>query len=315
MVAFVGCSESDPVVNPDGPNGNQGVINPDDIKGDDDVIAVYVTVFDYGTKDLLDPRDASNFLGNDIRLIYKGKEYPIGSEVEGGMKFSHNEGEMGEPYYLKFGNFDPSVEYRSETFQINWGYGNEIDNFEFDYYKTENGVKQELRVNGEVVSENALKVKFDKDSPTYDFWNLKVEFAVTSEDGKDLLDPAVEGNIMANGIKVLYNDTVYEVQECANLHDLSGLNSRASFVHPLALRYGRYIGIDGKPETTYRLSFGEFDPTLNFKNEKFTIDWGDGTTNEVDFDAMVEWKGWEPLVTINVRLDGVEADWMINLVR
>ncbi len=37
----------------------------------------------------------------------------------------------------------------------------------------------------------------------------------------------------------------------------------------------------------WHVSFGEWDPYDHFRNKKFTIDWGDGTQTEVEFNLLI----------------------------
>ena len=56
----------------------------------------------------------------------------------------------------------------------------------------------------------------------------------------------------------------------------------------------------------YRLAFGEFTPEDDFKNESFTLDWGDGTTDEISFDCYITWKDQDPTVHKKLFLNGEE---------
>jgi len=63
------------------------------------------------------------------------------------------------------------------------------------------------------------------------------------------------------------------------------------------------------------LSFGEFSPTSNYTNTKFTIDWGDGTKDEITFDLYITWKDYQPTVHSNVSLNGKPHKGWIELVK
>ena len=106
----------------------------------------------------------------------------------------------------------------------------------------------------------------------WDFTCYSMEMEVSDEAGNDLLDPANADNILGDSIRVLYNGEIYSL-------DTASITTRFNMPQPLALRY--YQDYDTHK---YRLAFGEFTPEDDFKNESFTLDWGDGTTDEISFD-------------------------------
>ncbi len=147
--------------------------------------------------------------------------------------------------------------------------------------------------------------------PIRDFITYPVEFAVEdAETGEDLLDPATEGNILEQEIKVIYNGTEYPRWTKAGLgawfiEDIT--STRYNMPMPFALRWGWSISA-----YSYLVAFGEFDPTQDFHQESFIIDWGDGTQNEIILDCYITWKGYDPTVHTALWVDGNRSkSWLI----
>lgn len=128
----------------------------------------------------------------------------------------------------------------------------------------------------------------------WDFTCYSMEMEVSDEAGNDLLDPANADNILGDSIRVLYNGEIYSL-------DTASITTRFNMPQPLALRY--YQDYDTHK---YRLAFGEFTPEDDFKNESFTLDWGDGTTDEISFDCYITWKDQDPTVHKKLFLNGEE---------
>lgn len=145
----------------------------------------------------------------------------------------------------------------------------------------------------------------------WDFVNYAVEFAVEfAKTGEDLLDPATEGNILEQEIKVIYNGTEYPRWTKAGLgawfiEDIT--STRYNMPMPFALRWGW-----SNSAYSYLVAFGEFDPTQDFHQESFIIDWGDGTQNEIVLDCYITWKGNDPTVHTTLWVDGTQSkSWPI----
>mgnify|MGYP006071952569 FL=1 len=137
----------------------------------------------------------------------------------------------------------------------------------------------------------------------WDFWNYNMVFAVTDAAGRDLLDPAVEENVLGNDIRVYYRGEVYVPAD----------DSRAMERGGLALRHGYDEEAD-----RYVLAFGLFSPADQHHRQTFTIDWGDGTRNEVAFDCYVAGPEERPAVRKNLYLDGEQTEdtpYLIRLVK
>ena len=141
----------------------------------------------------------------------------------------------------------------------------------------------------------------------WDFNCYDINFAVTDSKGNDLLNPEYAGNILKNNITITYNNQTFKY----NYVEL-----RYNMPYPLAIRkvYNEYLNKN-------LLTFGEFTPADNFKNETFTIDWGDGTKDVVTFDLYIEWPNiYTPKVYQKLYLNEEEVStenytFMINLVK
>ena len=146
----------------------------------------------------------------------------------------------------------------------------------------------------------------------WDFTHYTVEFVVEdAETGADLLDPATEGNILEQEIKVIYNGTEYPrwtkmSLEAWDFEDIA--STRYDMPRPFALRWGWSNGA-----YSYLVAFGDFDPTQDFHQESFMIDWGDGTQNEIVLNCYVTWKNGKPTVHRALWVDGVKQKWKIVL--
>lgn len=113
--------------------------------------------------DLLNPQQQGNIAGNAIKAIYQNKEYIKDAEISlpqtrfnmprwSGLSTYTKDGK----YYLSFGEFSPTKNYRGEPFIIYWGDGTS-DTIGFDFYitwkKDDPTVHRALFLNGKEVSE------------------------------------------------------------------------------------------------------------------------------------------------------------------
>lgn len=112
----------------------------------------------------------------------------------------------------------------------------------------------------------------------WDFYNPDVVFVVTNDAGSNLLDPAVDVNILDRPIRVVYKNKTYlmngdpDGKTRETIAYWNGL--RVEPLHPTA-------------DHTPVLKFGEFKADGDYRGETFTVDWGDGTMTEVKFDLYV----------------------------
>lgn len=100
---------------------------------------------------------------------------------------------------------------------------------------------------------------------------------VTNSNGDDLLDPDVEDNILKSDIHVSYKNDTY-----TNIY----MQTRYAPPPPILFRHINFE-IAG-----YCIAFGSFNTGQgDFHGETFTINWGDGTSDEIKFDLFVEREG------------------------
>lgn len=122
-----------------------------------------------------------------------------------------------------------------------------------------------------------------------------VYFFVNNAAGDNLFDPDFDGNILDRQITVTHNGKTYRMNETSAD---AGYSLRTE-------RRGRLY----EPDSYYiALRFGEFYKELRSKgyhNETFTIDWGDGTTDQVRFDSYISFT--EDKKGIYVEVNGVET--------
>ena len=155
----------------------------------------------------------------------------------------------------------------------------------------------------------------------WDFSHLSVKIKVVDKStGENLMDPKTEGNLLNNDITVNYNDMEFDIFNIDDPYDYSHYDeaapkTRATLPINLGLRYIKGFSVFD-PSTGnndyidwLHLEFGEFNTTHNLHQEKFVINWGDGTSNTITFDCYIDWKKKNnPKVHHNIWLDGEKQD-------
>lgn len=108
----------------------------------------------------------------------------------------------------------------------------------------------------------------EKIEKRWDYPNVDVVISVVDAYGTDLL---TFGNLLRNNIVVTYEGTRYR------------LPSIARAAEPVLPEWtGLTLDVSRDPNI---LRFGQFSiDTRDYRGETFTIDWGDGTSNEIKFD-------------------------------
>ena len=133
--------------------------------------------------------------------------------------------------------------------------------------------------------------------PIWDFPHWDIGIVVRNSTGEDLLDPETTGNILGNDVTVVYDYRIYEMWD-----------ARTRWIPPqwFGLRVGKYWYDDENGDIA--LLFGQFSPESGdgYHGATMTIDWGDGTSNEIKFDLYVTYrkKGKEATVHRRIWLDG-----------
>lgn len=145
----------------------------------------------------------------------------------------------------------------------------------------------------------------DGDGPApdviWDFTNYDIVFGVTDDTGTvNLLDPETLDNILGDPVTITWRGKEFSIKTPADEEWRS--NTRFNMPRRLALRLDRPRY--GKWQGQYVLSFGEFSPTSDYKQEKFIVSWGDGTQDVFTFDCYITWKNHKPTVHVACWLNG-----------
>lgn len=164
----------------------------------------------------------------------------------------------------------------------------------------------------------------------WDFVNYSICFTVSDAAGNDLLDKNVESNILENDITVTYRTKKYTIEkelgrkpgeegeeggddtgEVAPDDEETG-KPQVRFNMPRSLGLRLCENCEGLKY----LAFGEFSPQSSYKNEPFTIEWGDGTKDNISFDCYITWANYDPTVHLKYLLNGeVQDRGLIRLVK
>lgn len=129
----------------------------------------------------------------------------------------------------------------------------------------------------------------------WDFNNTTILIKVQNAQGVDLLNPQESGNITGNTIKAIYNNKVYVLDADVSLPQTKSNMPKWSGLYTY------------ENKGNYYLAFGEFSPENDYHGESFTIDWGDGTVDNVSFDFFITWKKKEPTVHFANYINGKEV--------
>lgn len=129
----------------------------------------------------------------------------------------------------------------------------------------------------------------------WDFYNYSIEFNVGNSN-------LLNDETFLSKVKIAYNGKEYKYSKEDSEYYL-----RATYCYPLAVRCYNASRDKNKPNNI--LGFGEFRPDDNYKNQKLTIDWGNGRVDEVEFDIYLTWKKGDPTVHKRLKINGVETEF------
>lgn len=142
------------------------------------------------------------------------------------------------------------------------------------------------------------------DSIIWDFANHDIVIVVKDAEGNNLSDPAFYGNILTDGVTVEFRGKVYPLTEPA-------IPTRENAAYWYGFRPDTFAGVPV-------LMFGEFQPD-GYRNEELTINWGDGSTDVLNFDCYVKWTSKNnPDVVLRISQQGgqtVDGSLKIELTR
>ena len=134
----------------------------------------------------------------------------------------------------------------------------------------------------------------------WDIAPVDISFKVCDAAGNDLLNPATEGAILEQDIQVIFNDISYP-------RDVDMSNTR----YYLAVLSGLKTA---KIDNQNVLTFGEFSGDEN-QSKTFTVDWGDGTTDEIKFDHEFEMKRNKPKRHTTIYLNGEKVSGVFTITK
>lgn len=280
-------------------------------------------------ENLLDPESKSSILHRDIAVTYEGVRYEVVKPDDDPYYAVATRYNLPRPlalrleapdpsgsdkdWHLSFGEFDPTDGSRDREFTIEWGDGSS-NTVNLDLYiewrRHDPIIHSPIRLDGVSVPEKSgyghwifrLEKRFiPGGGMIWDFINPAVCFFVhDAVTGEDLLDPDSERSILVRDIAVTYKGKRYEVVKATDEPYFTA-ETRYNLPRPFALRLEALDPL-GNIEG-WHLSFGDFDPTQNYRDEVFTIDWGDGTTQRVRLDLYIEWVKDQPEIHSPIRLD------------
>lgn len=275
--------------------------------------------------DLLDPNEKFTIADCSIKAVYDGMTYdlirekPFAGAPLGLYLVSDGPEGMPQGYHLLFGGFDPARNYRNQRVVID--VLNEKIEVDFDLYVDRQQdaptVATVVRLDGTEVGAGpeawVIERKMEYTSQfIWDLLNPAVTIGVRdAATGEDLLDPASENSILGRPIAVTYNGLRYEVSDEED-YVPAARGTRATLARLLKLRHESWRSDDGSE--AYYLTFGDFNPYEDYRDQSFTVDWGDGTFTQVEFSLYLEWDKGMPMIHQPIRVDGLERDsWMIDI--
>lgn len=132
----------------------------------------------------------------------------------------------------------------------------------------------------------------------WDFANYSIEFDVGNNE-------ILNDEDSLSKIKISYDgkDYFYSKDES----DRYSNYNKATYCFPLAVRCYNYWCDKDRPNTT--LGFGEFRPDDNHKNKEFTIDWGNGRIDNIEFSIYLTWKKGNPTVHKKLKINGESVNF------
>lgn len=132
----------------------------------------------------------------------------------------------------------------------------------------------------------------------WDFCPIEIYLTLTGENGEDLLNPETPGSYAALATTATFRDKTYAKDEFKE-DDMQ----KTRFYMPTMYGIRTFLRPDGR----YALVFGELDKTMIYKDEKLTIDWGNGTQDVITFSSRIKWKGDKTDTISSYKLNGKEA--------
>lgn len=148
----------------------------------------------------------------------------------------------------------------------------------------------------------------------WDIYPVMVDLYVEDSKGNDLLNPNFSGNILQDGITLLYKGVEYNLNEKPNSPNEHP--QRSSLRAYLPHFYGIQTEMDEKLNRHY-VRVGEFDGADTYENETFVIFWNKEKTHKstIRFSTHLKWKKNAPDKRISeFYLDGNKVETPIKVV-
>lgn len=124
------------------------------------------------------------------------------------------------------------------------------------------------------------------DDIIWDFAPIVLSISVTDHSGNDLLNRHIEGNIIGDGFRVLYDNRYFYLDNNATQTELT---TRYYMPH----LYGVKV-VQGNAD--YVLMLGEFDGQKDCDITDIVIEWSDGSSDTFSYSNEVTWKKNKPKV-------------------
>ncbi|WP_280749285.1 hypothetical protein [Parabacteroides sp. PF5-9] len=250
----------------------------------------------YGKNALRDrgPGDLSDIM----TIEYKGEMHTKieALDANSSQDFHLTIGELEHESYLWLGFFNPDDEYKNEKIIIHWENGSK-DEILFDLYVAEdiNGdpvIHKTITLNGQLYTDESLTVMVVKPEishveEVWDYTNCNIRFIVESQYGGDLLNDKTMGNCLDDDITVTFKNKEYKL---LSEGDSEGLI--------LEVVYDEMIRKNV-------LVLSDFNPEHCYKNEPLTINWGDGTKDNIFFDLYLTGSKEKPILKKAIYKDGI----------
>lgn len=148
--------------------------------------------------------------------------------------------------------------------------------------------------------------------PGDDDWGVtdyNLQMRVVNEDGLNLLDSKVLGNIVRDSVTAEYCGQTYRLDTIASKKPHPDTpDSNVSFTG-----LTRYAPVDTK---NYLMLFGDFDATVAVENRELIIDWNDGGKKDtVTFSHTCERKDGKVVTRTDVQLNHKATTMPVTFVR
>jgi hypothetical protein len=137
----------------------------------------------------------------------------------------------------------------------------------------------------------------------HDVIPFDINIIVEDANGNNLLNPEFEENII-DKITITYNDETYKIEKDKENVATRALPSKFYGLRHFCSGSGRHF-----------MTFGNFVGECNYKNEKITIHWGNGTSDEVTFTNKVKGGSHTPKldITRTIKLNGQKINPDIDI--